>query len=68
MPAQDFNGDGRADVFWHNSNNGLVTNWLGRPDGGFVSNDANAMDPWATGAFELRRFRRRRTHRRADAR
>ena len=42
MPGLDFNGDGRDDVFWRNTNNGYVTNWLGQPDGGFVSNDANA--------------------------
>lgn len=38
----DFNGDGRADVLWRNQN-GSLTNWLGRADGGFVGNDGNAM-------------------------
>ena len=52
MPGLDFNGDGRDDIFWRNSTNGYVTNWLGQPDGGFVSNDANAMDRWAIGVFE----------------
>jgi len=52
MPGFDFNGDGRDDVFWRNTTNGYVTNWLGQPDGGFVSNDQNALDPWAAGAFE----------------
>ena len=52
MPGLDFNGDGRDDVFWRNTNSGVVTNWLGQPDGGFVSNDANAMDRWAIGVFE----------------
>jgi hypothetical protein len=40
--AGDFNGDGRADILWRN-NNGALTNWLGRPDGGFVGNDATAL-------------------------
>jgi hypothetical protein len=33
----DFNGDGRVDLLWHN-NDGTVTDWLGQPNGGFVSN------------------------------
>jgi hypothetical protein len=37
----DFNGDGRSDILWKNDN-GEVTNWLGRPDGGFAGNIANA--------------------------
>ncbi|MCW1429995.1 FG-GAP-like repeat-containing protein [Novosphingobium sp. JCM 18896] len=38
----DFNGDGRDDVLWRNSA-GAVSDWLGRADGSFASNDANAM-------------------------
>ena len=38
----DFNGDGRDDVLWRNDN-GALTNWMGQPNGGFVSNDLNAM-------------------------
>jgi len=38
----DFNGDGRADILWRNDN-GTLSNWLGRPDGGFSPNDANAL-------------------------
>ena len=37
----DYNGDGRDDIAWRNSN-GTFTNWLGQANGGFVSNDANA--------------------------
>src|SRR5687768_2983175 len=38
----DFNGDGRDDILWWNSD-GTISNWLGRSDGGFVINDAAAM-------------------------
>ena len=37
----DFNGDGRDDVLWRHSS-GLVTDWLGRGNGGFTDNFANA--------------------------
>ena len=37
----DYNGDGRDDIAWRNSN-GTFTNWLGQANGGFISNDANA--------------------------
>ena len=37
----DFNGDGRDDILWRNDA-GVVTNWLGQANGGFVSNNANA--------------------------
>ena len=36
----DFNGDGRADLIWRNSD-GTVTEWLGQANGGFSSNWAN---------------------------
>ena len=38
----DFNGDGRDDILWRNSN-GQVSNWLGQANGGFILNDANAL-------------------------
>ena len=37
----DFNGDGRDDILWRNDG-GALSDWLGRPDGGFSPNDANA--------------------------
>lgn len=37
----DFNGDGRDDVLWRNAD-GLLSNWLGKANGGFVANDTNA--------------------------
>jgi hypothetical protein len=38
----DYNGDGRDDIAWRNSN-GTFTDWLGQANGGFISNDANAL-------------------------
>jgi len=38
----DFNGDGRTDILWRNDN-GQLSDWLGQANGGFASNDANAM-------------------------
>jgi FG-GAP-like repeat len=40
-PAGDFNGDGKDDLIWRRGD-GAFTEWLGQPNGGFVSNDANA--------------------------
>ncbi len=37
----DFNGDGRDDILWRNTN-GTVSDWLGQSNGGFVANDVNA--------------------------
>jgi hypothetical protein len=37
----DFNGDGRSDALWRNSD-GMLSNWLGQENGGFIPNDANA--------------------------
>src|SRR5688500_5156974 len=37
----DFNGDGRSDILWWS--HGVISNWLGRSDGGFLINDAAAM-------------------------
>ena len=42
-PENDFNGDGLSDVLWRR-NDGAFTEWLGQPDGGFVSNDTNAWE------------------------
>lgn len=36
----DFNGDGRGDIVWRNDS-GEVTNWVGQPDGSFLSNYGN---------------------------
>ena len=36
----DFNGDGRADVMFQNTD-GTVTDWLGRADGSFAGNSGN---------------------------
>ena len=44
--VDDFNGDGRSDVFWRHSS-GVITQWLGQPDGSFTNNSgaaANAVD------------------------
>ena len=40
----DYNGDGRDDILWRNTN-GTVTDWLGNANGGFTPNDANAATP-----------------------
>ena len=42
----DFNGDGRSDLAWLNTN-GTFTSWQGQPNGSFVANPgsgANALD------------------------
>ncbi len=44
----DFNGDGRDDVLLRHDN-GTVTNWLGKANGGFVSNHAVANYPLDNG-------------------
>ena len=36
----DFNGDGRSDIFWR-YDSAQVTDWLGQPSGGFVDNQLN---------------------------
>jgi hypothetical protein len=38
----DFNGDGRSDILWRGDQGGL-SDWLGRADGGFIVNDAGAL-------------------------
>ena len=38
----DFNGDGRDDILWRNTN-GQLSDWLGQANGGFTPNDANAF-------------------------
>ncbi|WP_343228313.1 FG-GAP-like repeat-containing protein [Sphingomonas yunnanensis] len=40
----DYNGDGRDDILWR-SQDGALSDWLGRADGSFVANDANAYVP-----------------------
>ncbi|OYY73043.1 VCBS repeat-containing protein, partial [Sphingomonas sp. 28-63-12] len=37
----DFNGDGRSDIVWRRVN-GELSDWLGQPNGGFVSNGSVA--------------------------
>ena len=37
----DFNGDGRDDILWRNTD-GRITNWLGTSSGGFADNVVNA--------------------------
>ena len=44
----DYNGDGRDDVLWRNTN-GDVTNWLGQTNGGFVGNAAASYTPLDNG-------------------
>lgn len=39
----DFNGDGRGDLLWQ-SDGGVISNWLGTESGGFLINDANALN------------------------
>jgi Peptidase M10 serralysin C terminal/Bacterial pre-peptidase C-terminal domain/FG-GAP-like repeat/Peptidase M66 len=41
-PVNDFNGDGRSDILWRNDS-GQFTDWLGKTNGGFAANDANAL-------------------------
>jgi len=39
----DFNGDGRADILWRNDN-GLLVDWLGTANGGFVDNSGASLN------------------------
>ena len=48
--GSDFNGDGRDDILWLNDN-GSLSNWLGRGDGGFVINDAAALTSLGPGGY-----------------
>jgi hypothetical protein len=48
----DFNGDGRADILWRNAS-GVVTDWLGTANGGFVSNGANAGNGSADTSWQV---------------
>ncbi|HEV2043853.1 MAG TPA: VCBS repeat-containing protein, partial [Sphingomicrobium sp.] len=43
----DYNGDGRDDILWRNSD-GTLSNWLVTAAGGFTPNDANAAAPVPT--------------------
>jgi hypothetical protein len=38
----DFNGDGRDDVLWRDTN-GLTVDWLGQPNGGLLDNYVNSV-------------------------
>ena len=38
----DFNGDGRDDILWRHDT-GVIENWLGEADGGFVDNYQNSV-------------------------
>lgn len=40
----DYNGDGRDDILWEHTT-GLISTWLGRPDGGFIENPAQSFTP-----------------------
>jgi hypothetical protein len=40
----DFNGDGRTDILWRNSD-GTIDDFLGQANGGFIDNYAVAMQP-----------------------
>lgn len=51
----DFNGDGRTDLFWRNSN-GMISNWLSTESGGHFINDEYGLlnfgdDPLYIGDF-----------------
>ncbi len=39
----DYNGDGRDDILWRNSQSGAISDWLGTATGGWAINDANAQ-------------------------
>jgi hypothetical protein len=47
----DFNGDGRDDVLWRRDS-GSITDWLGQANGGFVINDANALQ-WVPSDWQI---------------
>jgi hypothetical protein len=38
----DFNGDGKDDILWRNSDTGVITDWLGTASGGFTDNFNNS--------------------------
>ena len=44
MARHDFNGDGRSDFVWR-TDDGMATYWLGRVDGGFLTNPNFNMNP-----------------------
>ena len=50
-PVDDFNGDGRSDVLWRQSN-GFIMDWLSQPNGGFVSNHGQAS--WLDSSWSVR--------------
>ena len=48
--SADMNGDGFSDIVWR-ADDGTITDWLGEPDGGFISNGANFTVQPTDGAF-----------------
>jgi len=44
----DFDGDGRDDILWQHDS-GVLTEWLGQANGGFISNHANSWFQAGTG-------------------
>ena len=38
----DYNGDGRDDILWRNTD-GQLSDWLGTASGGFINNDSHAL-------------------------
>lgn len=40
----DFNGDGRDDILWRNTQTGNVTDWLAQENGGFAGNTQYALN------------------------
>jgi hypothetical protein len=44
----DFNGDGRDDILWRDTNTGQLTDWLATATGGFTQNSANFSQLVAT--------------------
>ncbi|WP_169746360.1 FG-GAP repeat domain-containing protein [Sphingomonas changbaiensis] len=51
----DLNGDGLADILWRNDD-GSLTNWLGRADGGFTGNDAIGRMPGISTSWKINGF------------
>jgi len=43
----DFNGDGRSDILWRNTD-GRIADWLGSANGGFAGNGANSRSSLST--------------------
>lgn len=56
LATNDFNGDGRSDIFFvnptANANGPEITDWLSNPDGSFTSNNAN-LSGWVNSAWSI---------------